>query len=229
VERLSEARELELDSLSLAEMATSTKPRYRVLAVLKLPRNNVPPQITYASRIVTSMTDNAWFPSPVPPLATVSAAIDALAEAQTATLSKTVGTADTRDDRRRDMIQRLELLKAYVQGIADANPDSAVSIIESAGMAVKGRRGPGGRVFGAKRGLVSGSMSLTASKAGERASYEWAYSLDGAVTWILLPGTNSASTTVTGLKPGAKLLFRYRVCVKDVWSDWSDPIAVIVD
>jgi hypothetical protein len=44
-------------------------------------------------------------------------------------------------------------------------------------------------------------MIVTAPKAAERASYEWAYSLDGGVTWILLPGTNNATTTVTGLKP----------------------------
>ncbi len=104
-----------------------------------------------------------------------------------------------------------------------------MSIIESAGMSVKGRRLPAGRVFAAKRGRVSRSIILVAPKAGNRPSYDWAYSLDGGETWILLPGTNSATTTVPGLTPGAKVLFRYRVCVKDVWSDWSQPVAVIVD
>jgi hypothetical protein len=51
-------------------------------------------------------------------------------------------------------------------------------------------------------GRLSGSIVLIAPKAGNRASYEWAYSVDAGVTWILLPGTNSATTTVTGLKPG---------------------------
>jgi hypothetical protein len=113
--------------------------------------------------------------------------------------------------------------------VADATPENAASIIESAGLSVKRRRGPGGRAFVARRGPVSGSMILVAPRAGQRASYEWAYSLDGGVTWILLPGTNTATTPVTGLKPGDKVLFRYRSCVKNVWSDWSDAIAVIVD
>jgi len=210
-------------------MGTSTKSPYRTVAILKLPKNHTPQFVTYALHIVRSMTNNVWFPAPVPSLAKVQAAIDDLANAQTLKLTRAVGTADARNDRRRDLKSLLELLGTYVQSVADAHPENAASIIESAGLSVKGRRGPGGRAFGAKRGPVSGSMILVAPRAAQRASYEWAYSLDGGATWILLPGTNTATTPVTGLPRGAKVLFRYRSCVKNVWSDWSDPVAVIVD
>jgi len=222
-------QELESDILSRSTMSASAKPPYRMIAILKLPKNDVPRVVTYATHIVESMTNNPWFPSPRPPLASVRAAIDALARAQTATLSKTVGTAATRNARRRDLKSELDLLTGYVQSVADANRDSAATIIESVGMSVKQRSGPQGRVFRASRGPVSGSTILVAPKAGNRASYEWAYSLDGGETWILLPVTNSATTTVTGLKPGARVLFRYRFSVKNVWNDWCDPVILIVD
>ncbi len=210
-------------------MGASPKPLYRLIAVLKLPKNDVPHIVTQATHVVESMKNNAWFPAPRPPLATVQSAIDDLAEAQAATLSKTVGTTATRDARRRDLKSELDLLTAYVQSVADANRESAATIIESAGMSVKERSGPRGRIFGASAGLVSGSIVLVAPKAGNRGSYEWAYSVDAGVTWILLPVTNSATTTVTGLKPGTRTLFRYRSSVKDVWSDWSDAVVLIVD
>jgi hypothetical protein len=210
-------------------MGASASQPHRMIAVLKLPKNNVPQIVTSVMHVVDSMTDNPWFPSPRPPLATVQAAVDALAKAQAATLSRTVGTIATRDARRLDLRSELDLLTAYVQAVADANPDQAASIIESAGMSVKRRSGPPGRVFAARRGPRADSIVLVAPKAGNRASYEWAYRVDADDSdWTLWATTNSATTTVTGLKPGARMLFRYRASVKNVWSDWSNPIACVV-
>ena len=48
-------------------------------------------------------------------------------------------------------------------------------------------------------------------------------------TWISLPFTVQANTTVSGLRPGSTVHFRYRPVTKDGAGDWSDPIAVIVD
>jgi len=71
------------------------------------------------------------------------------------------------------------------------------------GLEVKRKAGPT-RVFTAKQGPTSGSVILLAPKAGNRAGYEWAHSLDGGTTWTALPFTVQAKTTVTGLKPGSK-------------------------
>src|SRR6202042_805107 len=178
------------------------------------PEDHVPQLITYALRIVESMTNSPWFPSPSPPLAAGKSAIDALAKAEAVALSRAAGTAATRDERRQDLIKLLEPLKSYVQVVAEANPENAESIIEKAGLSVKGRGGQRGRVFGAKPGRVHGTVILTAPKAGNRAAYEWAYSLDGGTTWIVWAVTTKAATNVTGLTPGAKGLFRYRAETK---------------
>lgn len=110
----------------------------------------------------------------------------------------------------------------YVQSIADPHQDSAASIIESAGMYVKGARGPGRRGFRLKNGDRSGEVQAFTDKAGDRASYEWAYSTDGRVTWISLPVTNEARTTITGV------WVRVHAAVKSVPDDWSDPASIIV-
>jgi hypothetical protein len=209
-------------------MSTTTKPVSRPLAVLKLPEYRVPLLVTVARAIVRAMTQNPHFPSPDPPLATVEAAIEALAVAQTATLTRMVGTVATRDEKRRALVMLLEQLRSHVQAAADADLEHAVVIIENAGMEVKRPRTVRARVFTAKQGLVSGSVEILAPKAANRAGYEWAYSTDGKGAWVPVPFTVQASTTISGLSPGSTVHFRYRAATKDGAGDWSQPVSMIV-
>jgi hypothetical protein len=210
-------------------MSTTTKPVSRTLAVLKLPEYEVPLLVTAARAIVRAMTGNPRFPSPDPQLATVEAAIEALAAAETAAHTRMQGTVAVRDQKRQALVVLLQQLRDYVQATADADVEHAVSIIESAGMAVKKPRMLPARVFSAKPGPVSGSVKLLAPQAGNRAGYEWAYSTDGKRTWVSLPFTVQASTTVSGLQPGTTVPFRYRAVTKDGTGDWSEPVSIIVD
>jgi hypothetical protein len=209
-------------------MGTSTKTVSRPKAVLNLPEYEVPLFIAYARSIVRAMTNNQWFPSPVPSLATVEAAIDVLANAETATLTRRAGTVEDRNTKRHKVKILLEQLCSYVQRVADANREHAVSIIESAGMSVKKKGGPKQRTFTAKMGLVSGMVILIAPQAGNRAAYEWQYRIDGVKTWVDLPTTVQATTRVSDLTPGSTLWFRYRAVTKKVTSDWSEPTSLIV-
>ncbi len=159
---------------------------------------------------------------------TVGAAIDALAEAETATLTRLDGTVPVRDRKRLEVKMLLEQLCAHVQAIADADREHAISIIESAGMAVKKPSVAPERIFAAEPGDTSGDVRLRAPKGGNRAGYEWAYSTDGMKTWVSLPITVQASTAVRGLQPGSTVYFRYRVTTKDGTGDWSDPVSIIV-
>jgi hypothetical protein len=116
---------LELGSLALDRMSTTTKPVARRLAVLKLPEYRVPQFVTAARAIVRAMTQNPRFPSPDPPLAGVEAAIDALAAAETATRSRMQGTVSLRDAQRRTLESLLEQLRNHVQAAADADVEHA--------------------------------------------------------------------------------------------------------
>jgi hypothetical protein len=209
-------------------MGTSTKSVSHPIAVLKLPEYEAPRFIIHARALVRAMAGNSWFPAPDPPLATVSAAIEALDAAQTATLTRAAGTIATRDEKRLAALALLQQLCTYVQAVAYANPENAAAIIESAGMNVKKKRVLRARVFAAEPGDVSGSVNLFAPRAGARAAYEWSYSTDGGTTWESLPNTVKASTTVVGLRPGSRVGFRYRVTTKDGVGDWSEPVWIIV-
>ena len=200
----------------------------RLIVSLNLPRVKTPMLITIANAIVKAMTANTWFPGPAPSLATVRAAIDTLSIGQMETLSRAMGKARVRDDQREVLVKLLQQLRAYVQQIADANVETAGSIIESAGMSVKKKPTVPARVFAAKPGLVSGGVKLYAPRAAQRAGYEWGISTDGGKTWASLPFTLQAKTIVTGLVPGATVLFRYRPTTKGGGGDWSQTISFIV-
>lgn len=217
--------------MRVENVSRSANKALRFIVVLKLPQNETPKLILQASGIVQRMTGNSWFPAPLPSLAIVQAAIEDLSEAQTATTTGAKVTYPVRDDKRRDLVALLQQLAAYVQAVAYAHPENAVSIVESAGMYLKRLSGPGPRVFGARAGRVSTEVDVHVPSAGRDAGYEFQYSLDGGVTWLPFPQpfTTKTTATLSGQKPGSTVHFRYRYTLKGVTHDWSDPVAIIVD
>ena len=183
--------------------------------------------ITYADNVVARMTGNAYFPSPSPALAKVSAAITDLQSSETATLARTKGAAATRNARRAALVSLLQQLRSYVQSIVDGNEENAPAMIQSAGMAVKKAATRKPRVFAALAGANSGTVKLVAPSAGNRVSYAWQYSADGK-TWIDLAMTLQARATLTGQTPGTVLQLRYRWATKTGEADWSAPVTFTV-
>jgi hypothetical protein len=206
---------------------TTPKGINRALVTLKLPKP-VPALIKYGRAIVTAMTGNANFTNPEPALAAVTAALDELQLAETATQARTHGAAATRNDKKGTVVQLLEQVKGYIQKTADANMENGASIIQSAGLSVKKPAARAPKTFEAKPGAVSGSVKLVTKSAGHRASYEWQYSTDGGKTWLSAPVTLQAKTTISGLVPGATVTFRYRGVTKTGEGDWSQLVSVIV-
>jgi hypothetical protein len=208
-------------------MNTSTKKVHRSIVSLKLP-TQAAALIVYAQNMVKGMTGNPAFPNPVPPLATVTAAIDDMHAAETAALMRTKGAATVRNEKRVVLVQHLQQLKGYVQLQADANPENSASIIQSAGVALRKTPTRRARAFAAKPGALSGTVDIIAASAGQRASYEWEYSTDGGKTWTVAPPTMQAKTSIAGLQAGTTVQFRYRPVTRAGASDWSAPVSLIV-
>jgi hypothetical protein len=206
---------------------TTTKPVTRSLVSLKLPRS-VPDVISLAKAVVQSMTNNASFPTPDPPLATVTTALTALETAETATQARTRGAATTRNEKLKALVTLLEQTKAYIQKIADSNVETSASVIESAGVGVRKPFVRQKQTFQAEPGAISGAVKLTAAVTDRRASYEWQYSLDGGKTWTAMPTTLQSRTTVSGMTPGATVMFHYRAVTKAGEGNWSQPTSLIV-
>ncbi len=204
-----------------------TQPAHRPIASLKLPKP-IGALITLATGIVTAMTGNPAFPSPIPALALVTAAIAALQFAETTAHTRAKGTAAARNAKRAALVDLLEQLKAYVQAQANATPDNGAAIIQSAGFAVRKSPIHGARTFTAKPGPVSGSVKLYTRSVGNRSAYLWEYSTDGAKTWVAAPVTVQARTTIMGLPVGTTVLFRVQTVSKTGEGDWSQVVSHLV-
>jgi hypothetical protein len=183
--------------------------------------------IAFGQSVSTAMTGNASFPSPTPPLATLDADIAALVAAESAVLSRLKGAAVTRDEKLAIVKDDLLHLKNYVQGVADANPGTAQSIIESAGM---GLRKVTVRMKGdlvVEQGAVSGSAHLVAKAAGRRAAYEWQYSTDQK-SWSYGPTTLGAKADILGLTVGTTYYFRVSVVLKTGEGNFGQVVSLTV-
>jgi hypothetical protein len=199
----------------------------RPIAVHKLP-TPVPELIKVAQATVTALTGNAFFPNPVPPLSTVTAAIAGLDTTETATKTRAPGTVAARDAAKVTLLTALRQLKGYVQGVADASPEQAEAIITSAGMTVRKTPTRNKAALAVKFGDVTGSVKLAAKAAAQRASYDWEWSGDGGKTWTQVASTMQAHTTIGGLPVGTSVMFRVRSLTKVGEGDWGQPVSLLV-
>jgi hypothetical protein len=158
----------------------------------------------------------------------VGKSIDALQAAQTQAQARTHGAVATRNQARLALLAELELLKGYIQEIADADREKSAGIIQSATLSVRKVPTRGKRAFAAKPGTVSGSVKLSVPSAGHRSSYDWQQSADGGKTWVDVTSTVQTKTVVTGLQPGSTYAFRFRSVTKTGVSDWSQPVSILV-
>ncbi len=199
----------------------------RSLVTLSLPRR-VPAIITYVQAVLAAMTNNPNFPTPLPALSAVSAALTALQSAESQALSRMKGAVVVRNDKKAALVALLQALRAYIQTTADADPENSAAIIKSSGLPLKKVAVHKPRVFTIKPGAMSGSVEMLAASAARRASYLWGYSIDGGKTWTEVGPTLQAKTTVSGLPVGTTVQFRYRGVTRTGAADWSQPISFLV-
>ena len=151
---------------------TVAKTDHRSIVALKLP-TRMQALITYANGIVKGLTGNPSFPTVIPSIVTISAAIADLQTAETAALARTKGAVVTRDEKKTALVQLLQQLKGTIQTTADANLENGASIIASAGVAVR-RPTPacgttGGTPLPARR-MSQGAMVLARFKDARRSA-----------------------------------------------------------
>jgi hypothetical protein len=213
------------ERLSPKHMKTITA--HRSIVALKLPMPTAA-LVKRGKGIVGAMTQNPLFPSPNPPLATVSTSLDALAAAEQAIEARTNGAVETRDVAHATVREQLHQLGFYVQLVMDADKENAEKIAASASMSTRKARANTKTDFEAKIGPVSGSVHLVARAASHRAGYEWQWSGDGGKTWQPAPVTLQAKTTIVGLPVATSCQFRFRPVTRTGEGAWSQVVTFVV-
>ena len=195
--------------------------------VLKVPKQKKALS-PYGRHVVTCLTGSAKVQIPNPPLPTITAACKALDVSQAAM----PGNKAVTSQRDADYLALLLLLHHEldcVNGVAEqqTSPAEAEAVITGAGFSVRKDFTRHKDKLAATYGLASGAVRLDARALGRDASYYWQWSTD-MKTWVSLPETKKASTTVTGLTPATIVYFRFRALTRKGMTDWSQDVSLLV-
>ena len=200
---------------------------------LNLSRLPLPEKIHKAKQIVTAMTGNANFPTPVPPLATLTTAINEAEAAFTAAQAarQDAKTKTTIQTLKEDALDRLLTQEAgYVEAVAGDDPAK----IQSAGMDTKAPPTSTG-MPGQPQGLTptegdhEGEVDVSWDTVPEAKSYVLEKSLDPPTptSWNHAGVSTRSSFTITGLTSGTRYWFRVAAVGRIGQSGWSDPATKI--
>ncbi len=203
---------------------------------LNLNRLSVPEKIDLAQSIVTDMTGNTAFPTPVPALAAVTKATDALSDksqaARSARLAAITATSE-QDDASTTVDALLTQLASYVQTISNGDAD----IIRSAGMDVRAAPTKPTQLDApviktAELGVKSGSVDLSWMPLYSAKTYavEHTADLTGQTGRSNGADFTRKSGTVAGLTPGGRFLFRVagvNAMGKGPWSQTVEQLATL--
>jgi hypothetical protein len=198
---------------------------------LNFKKLSIPQKIQRAREIVAKLTGNANFPNPVPALAAITAAINALEAAHEAAADggHTLKAAmHVKEKTLNDLVVQIE---DHVSNISAGDEQK----ILSAGMEIKNIAIRGKFSNKVSAGKNTGEVILTA--AGETGinpvSHEWQHCpdplppaaqklTDNGNSWSQSEISTTASYTFTGLTPGIKMWFRHRaILTKSKKTPWT--------
>lgn len=194
----------------------------KFMTVLKLSSLSVPKKVEKARFIVQSMKGNAYFPSPNPPLASVTDAALVLENAYLAAQGGGKDETSIMYDKEALLELNLIAVSHYVENIANNNNDDGRTVILSAGMEVKSQTPRQKQVFTVKNSKIPGKVLLTYF-AFARAAYLWQYSANIAEDgWTDAGITVKASTSISGLESEKRYFFRVAVVINNQMGPFSE-------
>jgi hypothetical protein len=178
----------------------------------------------------------ATFPDPNPPLPIFSNQIVLTDKAQVVAGKGGKGMAAARDVQLGLLTGMMTSELVYIQSVADAgNPDEAVSILLAGGVEVAGFAQRDKAILAVTQGPSPGTVALSANagallggKRRRKHFFQWEYTTDGK-TFLAMPPTPEATTTLAGLTPLTTVGFRVTVTMaKGITGAWSQVVDFLV-
>lgn len=201
---------------------------------LNLRSLSVTEKIAKGRQIVAALTNNASFPTPSPPLADVTAALDELEKAYALVQSARSEVATrmaTQENAETKLNQTLTQLAGYVESVAGKDD----TLITSAGMETKAAAStptlpsPPQRLSAAA-GKHEGEIDLSWKPVPNARSYTIESSVDPATgtSWTHVGIATSASKAISSLTSGKRYWFRVAAVGAGGQSGWSEHATKVV-
>lgn len=215
-------------------MASVKRPR----PVMKVDTND-PIEVMAKSKVMTTGIGGSpgIFATPSPALSAIINQTAAVDKAQVLVSTRALGSAEARDVQLGLLVGLLQSATLYVQTVADACPTrlAAVEAIKAAGLDVAGASSYVKALLAATQGQPGGPVALVANATAldpgkhTRRCFTWEYTPDGGKTFVTLPPTPRARTSVANLTALTVYGFRVAVTLSDgVMGPWSPIVNLVV-
>ena len=202
----------------------------KAVVALGLSKLSVPQKIEFSRFLVTSITGNANFTTPMPALTVITGNISALETAYIT--AKGGGKDETAAMRAKGLVLdlSLKLLGSYVEGIANANPANAEAIILSAGINLKRQAATRPNGFRVVSGELAGQIQLR-TDYDSRKMFTFAMTQTPAdeATWQVIHTSTKSQHLVTGLESGIRYYFKYAKVGSEGQENWSNVLDIIAN
>jgi hypothetical protein len=210
-------------------MSNTSKVHLKTVA-MRLTRKPIPQLITDTKHYLASMTGNAFFPSPIPALPVISAVLNLVESSYALSLTRVKGSASKLQTDVKALSIDLRALAVYVETIANKDPDHAEEIIATGGMLIKKPSRTKPKNFSVKLGKLNGEVLLN-NKASLRGIYIYDLSTDpnlAEASWKRIYIGSKVKFSKDGLNSGTKYFFRAASIVKNVQSNYSPVLSLVV-
>ncbi len=202
----------------------------KAVVALGLSKLSVPQKIEFSRFLVTSITGNANFTTPMPALTVITANINALETAYIT--AKGGGKDETAAMRAKGLVLdlSLKLLGSYVEGIANANPANAEAIILSAGINLKRQAATRANGFRVVSGELAGQIQLrTDYDSRKMFTFAMTQTPTDEATWQVIHTSTKSQHLVTGLESGIRYYFKYAKVGSDGQEGWSNVLDIMAN
>jgi hypothetical protein len=179
----------------------------KIQIVLHLHPKPVAQLMTETKSYVAGITANpGYFPTPNPPLATITTQLTNLETTVVAATTKAKGTVAARNAARKTLELSLKTLASYVEGIANNDPDHAAAIAQAANMTIKTHTTHQKQDFIMVATKVPGELLMVAKSEKGRVTFLFELSTDisNPANWKTVQGSSHAKALITGLVSGTK-------------------------
>jgi hypothetical protein len=179
----------------------------KIKVVLHLSKRTVMQLISDAKSYVDGISKNtATFATPNPSLTTVNVLIAKLATDETAAKARAKGAVAIRNASKKSLELALTDLAAYVESIANADPNNAESIAKLANMSLKAHTPKVKNDFTMAQGNNPGELIMTCKSESGRVTFNFEICTDTSnpANWKSVQNKSIAKVTVTGLVSGTR-------------------------
>ncbi|HJQ26304.1 MAG TPA: fibronectin type III domain-containing protein [Blastocatellia bacterium] len=186
-------------------------------------------KVIRGQQIVGSLTGNEGFPTPNPPLAQITAAIDGLQTAITgAQVARQTARAKTaeQNDKEAALDQLMTQLAAYIESVSGGDE----TMIKTAGVGIRSAASASDDLsaptgLSATAGDHDGEVDLHWNRIARARSYVIERSADPPTdsSWAHVKVVTTSSATVGSLTRGTKYWFRVAAISAGGQSGWSEP------